>query len=408
MIPSLLKRLDCDAVLTVVSRFIIMFAGIATGVVTARLLGPEQRGIYFYAVTMAGFVTQIGNLGFPSANTFIVAQEPEAMPSLLVNSAWLSAVCLFLGAGLLYGIALQVERPPVLLVLAAALGAVNLMFMLVSNLLVGLQRIGVFNILQIVSNLLSLTMILLAGWRFGEVVWFMSAGLSATVVTTLISVFALARKHTLRWQFDLDLFRRSIGYSLRAFFVTLLGFAVLRGNVLFIENLAPAAELGYYSVAAQVADAVSVLPISFALVIFPRLVRQDLGRYEAAMKNARLMAVIMAAACIGAAILIQPFVTIAFGEAYAPAIQVFMAMLPGIFFLGVSTMISQYLAAVGFPLKTIAVWVLPVLCVVIFSALLVPRVGAVGAAIALSAGYVVLFAAMLYAARTEAGREPRS
>lgn len=396
-----LAKLDRDAMLTIVSRIVVMIAGIATGIVTARLLGVEGRGVYFYAVTMAGFVTQAGNLGFPSANTYIVAREPGALPGLMANSIWLSLASLLVGAPVLYAVAELTGRSPDLMVLAALLGSVNLLFMLFSNVLVGLQRIGRFNVFQIVSNLLTLAFILTAGWLAAGVAGFLSAGLLATAVATVLTMRDLGRGTKLKLRFDTGLFQRSIGYSLRAFVVTLLGFAVLRGNVLLLEHMAPTEELGYYSVAAQIADAVGVLPISFALVVFPRLVRQDTGRYHAMMRQARLMAGLMLVACLGAGVLVGPFVRIAFGEAFVPAIGVFWLMLPGVFCLGIGTMISQYLAAEGFPKKTVAVWGVSAIAVFAAAGVLVPDHGAAGAAISLSIGYVAFLLLMLVAARAQ-------
>ncbi|GAK46170.1 polysaccharide biosynthesis protein [Tepidicaulis marinus] len=402
---KLLHSLDREAMMTVAARFAVMLAGIVTSIVTARLLGPEGRGLYFYAVTLAGFVTQFGNLGFPSANTYIVARERDKLRALTINSLWLSGLVFAAGAGILVSVAGQLDVPIAVLLLAAALGASNLLFMLMSNLLVGLQRIAQFNIFQIGYNLLVLVAILCVALMFETVAAFLTGSLIATVIAALLAFAVLARGFDLQLHFDVSVLRPAVRYSLRAFIVTLLGFIVLRGNVLILGHFADGDELGYYSVAAQLADVVAILPISFALVVFPRLVRQDVGRYEATWRQAKLVAVIMLLVCGIAALLASLFVRIAFGEAFMPAVPIFYVMLPGMFFLGMSTMLAQFLGAVGLPKKIIAVWLVTTLCLFAVAGLLVPTHQGIGAAAALSVSYTILFLLMSYAVVRQARQE---
>lgn len=394
--------------MTIAARFAVMLAGMVTSIVTARLLGPEGRGLYFYAVTLAGFVTQFGNLGFPSANTYIVARERDKLGPLTVNSLWLSGLVFVVAVVILLAFAGQSDVSVAVLLLAAALGAANLLFMLMSNLLVGLQRIAQFNLFQIGYNLLVLLAIVGVALVFDTVAAFLAGSLLATLAAALLALWALARGFTLRLRFDASVLRPAVRYSVRAFIVTLLGFVVLRGNVLILERFAGSDQLGYYSVAAQLADVVAILPVSFALVIFPRLVRQGTGRYQATWRQAKLVAALMLLACGGAALLAAPFVRIAFGEAFMPAVSIFHAMLPGIFFLGVSTMLAQYLGAVGLPKKILAVWLATTLCLFLAAGWLVPAYQAIGAAVALSISYVVLFVLISLAVVIQARQERES
>lgn len=391
--------------MTVAARFAVMLAGIVTSIVTARLLGPEGRGLYFYAVTLAGFVTQFGNLGFPSANTYIVARERDKLGALTINSLWLSGLVFLVAVGILLSVTKQLDVSVAVSLLAAALGASNLLFMLMSNLLVGLQRIAQFNLFQIGYNLLVLVAILAVALMYETVAAFLTGSLIATVIAALLAFGALARGLDLRLRFDIGVMKSALRYSLRAFVVTLLGFAVLRGNVLILGYFADGDELGYYSVAAQLADVVAILPISFALVVFPRLVRKDVGRYEATWRQAKLVAVIMLFACGVAALLASPFVKIAFGTPFISSVRIFYVMLPGVFFLGVSTIISQYLAAVGFPTRTLVVWLVTTSCLFLFAGFLTPAYQAVGAAIALSLSYAILFVLISLAVVMHARRE---
>jgi O-antigen/teichoic acid export membrane protein len=66
-------------------------------------------------------------------------------------------------------------------------------------------------------------------------------------------------------------------------------------------------------------------------------------------------------------------------------------MLPGTFFLALIQIVSQYLAAVGFPALQLAIWTAGFLLTCGLSIVLVPWYGGVGAAVSLSIAYTVIF-----------------
>ena len=61
---------------------------LATGVLTARLLGPEGRGEYFLGVTVLTLAAQLATLGLHSSNTYLLSRRSEALPALVANSFW--------------------------------------------------------------------------------------------------------------------------------------------------------------------------------------------------------------------------------------------------------------------------------------------------------------------------------
>lgn len=387
-----------DVASTIGARVVIVLAGLVTGVVTARVLGPEGRGAYFLAVTLAGFVVQFGNLGLPSANTYLVAGEPRRLPVLAVNSCWVSVAVLLLSGGAFWIVSLATDADIGVLVLAACLGAANLLFLLTSNLLVGVGRIGAFNATQIAGNCLALAGVLAAAVLAGSVVSFLLSGVAAVGIAAAAVLLLLLRGRQASPTFDLGVFREGIVYSLRAYGVTILGFIVLRGNVFIVQWLSPAEQLGVYSVAVQIADVIGILPVSMALVLFPALVRQEEARYRSMQQQLRIAALLMLAACIGSAALVRPAVDLAFGPEYATASSVYLAMVPGVFFLGMSTIISQYLGAVGLPVSIFVAWLMTVATGTTAALLMVPRLDALGAGLATSMAYGALFVMIRLAA----------
>lgn len=387
-----------EALLTVVTRLVILVAGLATAILTARILGPEGRGLYFYALTVAGLVSQFGSLGFASSNTYFVAREPHYLGALAANSVWLSLL-VFVVAALIVVLSVGPEQgPSLMMLLAVLLGTTSLFFMLFSNLLVGMQRLVAFNLLQLGSNLSVVPAILLAAWLSGAPEMLLAGAIIANLLFCFIAGVVLFKRQAFDLRPRPDVFQLSLNYSFRAFLITLIGYGVARANVFILEAAAGHAEIGFYSVAVQIGDALAILPASISLVVFPRLIRQQEGRYGEMLRLAKLVTVLGLLACIVAAVLADPFVRIAFGAEFVPSLPVVYAMLPGSLFLGTATIVSQYMAASGMPWRTFAPWIAAAAVLIGAAWYLIPSYRAVGAAGALSLSYAVLLLGMILAA----------
>jgi O-antigen/teichoic acid export membrane protein len=387
-----------EAFLTVFARVVILVAGLATSIVTARLLGPDGRGLYFYALTVAAFVTQFGSLGFSSSNTYFVTREPAYLKPLAANSAWLSMAVFVLAGLAVTFLSGPDDAPGLLMLLAVLLGSSSLFFMLFSNLLVGMQRLVAFNLLQIGSNLAVLPAMIVAAWLNGSPQSLLIGSIVASLAFCVVAVFVLTKRDGFNFRPRPDIFRLSLSYSFRAFLITLIGYAVARGNVFILRSVSGDAETGFYSIAVQICDALAILPISISLVIFPRLIRAQEGRYREMLRMARLVAVLGFAGCLVAALLAGPFVHFAFGPAFAPSVAVVYAMLPGSLCLGTATIVSQYMAASGMPWRTFLPWLAAGAALAGAAWYLIPLYQAAGAAAAMSASYAVLLVLMVVVA----------
>lgn len=388
LFSALAGRLDLDVLQTVLTRVVLVGAGILTGALTARLLGPEGRGAYFYAVSIAALISQIGNLGFPASNTFLVAKRRDLLGALVSNSAWLSASVALMAALIMMIWAMFTEVDRTILVIAALLGGATLFFLLGSNLLVGVQQIARFNRFQLGSNALVVVCIVLAALS-GTVVGFLVASLFANIVSCALLFRSLSGMSIVPASPDLSVLREGWRYSVKSYVITALSYLMLRGNVLLIEQLSNLTELGYYSIATQIGDAIGILPASVALVVFPRLVVQQRGRLRSMAGALGSVAVVLLPTCAVAALAARPFIAFVFGSDFLPAAVATQWLLPGVFLIGLNAVISQYLAAEGLPRMMIANWILGVGTLGMSATILIPRLGATGASMSFSMGCMV-------------------
>ena len=391
--------LNADVLYTIGSRLVVMVAGFASAVLTARFLGPAGRGEYYYVVTFAALLSQFGNLGLQSSNTYFVAGESSSLGGLAANSALVS---LLLGGLLPAGVILLTAELGWIgsahwlnLLIGCVLASATLFFLLGSNLLVGINRIKLFNNFQLAGNFGVLLAILIAAWVHAGVRGFLIAIVTVWLMAALglLVVVRNCPHGTLRPSFSL--IRRGFCYATKAYLVALLGFLVLRGNVFLLQHFHGAKELGYYSVASQISDILGILPASVALVLFPRLVRSTTDAWLSTLRNLGVISVLLLLGIIVAALLAYPFIGLTFGKTYQPSVVILFYMLPSALFLGMASIVSQYLAAMGFPKLLVFVWAFDLLIMAGSGYLLIPRLAGIGAAVSLSIAHACVLVMLL-------------
>lgn len=426
-----------DVLNNVIARLLSVVLMFAATVLVARALGPEGQGRYFVALTFGTLVVQLMNMGLASSNVFFLSKDSNLLVPLIANSVWLS---LLLGGGIgamtLVGLqwsGFDLGIDALCLWLGVAMTAPRMFFMLGTYLLVGLHRIGEVNLLQVASNLLVLvflavgiaagaeaTGLLLLNW----VAWLITATLllvclmwhaahrqvvplpNAAVgsdgrfdrppaATRSRSLFNRIPKSFSAYRFRLQIFREGIHYSIKAYLCCLLAFVVLRINVFLLQGSRGEAEVGIYSVAVHAADVLIIVPTSLALMLLPRFVQNQDRAWCLLWRSLAETTVFMLVACLAAAWLVTPAIQFAFGTAYLAASPMLAWMLPGVFFLGLSSIVSQYLAANGIPKRSIGIWGVAVLLQCGLGLWLIPIYGGVAAAATFSVVYVVNFALQL-------------
>jgi O-antigen/teichoic acid export membrane protein len=385
--------------LTVGSRLALTVLSLVSSIITARTLGQSGRGDYFFIITLSATFVQFANLGLPVSSTYDVARQPRHASSVIANAFWVSLVGAG-GVGLLVTLLAQIfgelhDTRVAYLLLAAALAAPSLFFTIAANVLTGQERFVEFNVLEALSRAAAVAGIVVAGVVGAGAGGFAGAAIATWSASAILTAAAALRGHHIRLRFDRSLFVAGLRYSTKAYVITLLAFLVLRANVFLLRRDHGPAELGLYSIAAQFADVLAIVPQATALVLFPRLVRDTRSRWSATVRATLMTTALMVAACAITAIAAEPMIRLLYGASFEPAATVLRIMLPGVICLGIANVVSQYLGAEGLPRSLVGVWVGATLVLGVVSLALVPHHAGAGAAAALSITYAILLVGII-------------
>lgn len=396
---------------TFLASVLIHVVNIGTGVLAARLLGPEGRGelaaIFLWPSLLAGF----GILGLHEAVAYAGAARTLS-PQRIFGSTFamgvLLAVPLVLIGIVAFPYAYADFRPEVLdiALLYLAFVPINLLALFPTSLLQGTMQLKSWNALRVqVHFVYLLGMVGLWAADAISVRNLAFAMLGANLANIAAAYGFLARRDWLRFVPD----REAMGSLLRYGFKVHLGLMGRLANLwldqAFIALLLTATDLGHYVVAATVARGVGMVATPVELVAFPKIAAEPTseGKAEIFSRYLKINYMLVLPGAAGLAVLTPWILQFFFGPAFLPSAPVTYILIVANVLLTGTLMLSAALRAYDRALLIAKVETFDVAVTVAALSILVPTRGIEGAAWAMLAVNAFTFALLTWWVRQELG-----
>ncbi|RAG85763.1 hypothetical protein DN069_09645 [Streptacidiphilus pinicola] len=377
---------------TLAARLLATAMSFAAGVVSARGLGVQGRGVLAVMVAAPTVLSIVAVLGMDNANARFAGISHTAFRQIVRWSLVFSLVC----GSALAALWLLVGRwcPVVLLavplrlaVLSAALCPVTLLTTLLGTAEIGRGRVTTYNLATAVPSACYLAGVvgLLATDSLTVGTCFLSVLVGQSVGAVVLLAASTARVHPDGESVPV---RRFGGFAVKAYLPNVLHYGMLRLDVPVIQLLAGAGAVALYAVSLPVAESLSLLPTAVALVLFPRVTSGAVDA-RAATRIAGSVFAATALLALVAAVGVPALIPAIYGRPYAGAAWVVWAMLPGLVLFAAGRSLQAYLAATDLLRPVITATGVGAALNLALLGVLTPRYGAAGAAGADSAGYLV-------------------
>lgn len=385
---------------TLATRLLMIVNSVVAGVIVARWLGAQGVGELAVINVAVSTIVQLGGFGLPSSNTWFIARDRAHFRAAVINS-----VLFALLVGSLFAVALTAvasSRPawfgfvsPDLIRIAAISIPFQLLTLIGLNILLAVGKIREFNLLDLVAqsfvlvNAVVVLIFLHAG--LGELVKLNTA--TSVLVSFVIAVLLITTGKKLldaKWRGNVALLRRMITYGLKFHISILAGAIIFRADLLVVNHFRGAAEAGVYSVATQFSLLLMLLPGVIATLLFPRVTAEQDARGETTWLITRQTALIMLAFCLASVpfSFLLPFI---YGAAFSDATALLLILLPGVYLVGLESVLVQHFNALGLPRVIPVYWLITLVLNLVLVFGLVPHFGAYGAAIASTLSYGLIF-----------------
>jgi len=375
----------------------LLFRGLSTPiamvlvVLQSRFLHPEGRGAFVLAVlSVTIFSRLLGQLGVAVTNR---RQEHPDLRGLVLRAFAIALVAGGIASGLIAIWGSLTDGLGLRLGLLAACSLVpNVIWQTISGVLLGLGRIRLWNVIQLLSPVLTLV-----GMIAFVVVGNLGVGgaIGAWVgANALAALFALATTRDLWLPPDLlpidDPLSRAIArIALVMGAVQVVNLVSYRTELLILGHYRGAVGVGVYSIAMQSVESIWLIAGAMATSVTSSAMGGDdsrAARLVARTAGKGLLYTAAAAVPIAAAApFVIPFV---FGDAFKKAALPLALLMPGaVLYAPVSILVVYLSVRRGRPGLSLAVSAVALVLTAAFAIALVPRLGGSGAAVASSIGY---------------------
>jgi O-antigen/teichoic acid export membrane protein len=286
-----------------------------------------------------------------------------------------------------------------------ALGGIplGLGYLLLQNLLLGIQAVRAYNLIELATKILTIFLvflIILLGWTSAPALY--AVGLIALGVGLGLAYRKLRAKFDKGPEFSWKMFKENLHYGLKAYFNFFAAFLVLRIDLLMVKYWLGPEQAGYYSVAAALADLLYLLPMAVGTIFFPMLSTMDAQAEQWRLTRQwviRVGLLMLPMAFIGA-VLARPGIGLVFGKSFLPAAAPLAILCLAMVVYGMNNIVSNYFSARGLPPFSVYVWILGLMVNVALNGYTIPRYGIGGAAWASLVSYGIVFILqMIYAQR---------
>ena len=408
------RRFSRSIAFTLAARLLMTANSVAAGIIVARWLGAEGLGQLAVINVAVATVVQLATVGLPSANTYFIAQDNRHLRAATVNSL---VFALIVGSLLAMALTLLAgARPDWFASISQRLisvAAVSIPFQLVTliglNIFLAVGRIREFNLFDLTAQAFVLVnavvALIILNSELATLVSLntVTAAIIGIVIIGLIWSYGSKLKDGLHWRPDRQLFARMIRYGIKFHISILAGALIVRADLLVVNHYRGPGEAGVYSVASQVALLLMLLPGVIGTLLFPRVTAEQDASGATTCRVSRHAAFVMFLICL-AAIPFSLLLPLLYGPAFSDVPKLLLILLPGVFLMGLESVVVQHSNAMGLPHAIPLFWMATLLTNIILVFVLVPRYGALGAAAASAISYALIFILVVAHFRSATGR----
>lgn len=379
------------------SSLIIFVARFAISIIVARTLGVHGKGVYTLVLTISSLMVMLLDLGLASALTYLVASSQYRPRQILNFALWTSLIIsligclgfyvfyqLFLAQSLLAGV------PPTYIKWVLLFLPINILTSLYLAIILGLQKILAYNIVNICRVVVNFFLLLFSSWQglgLPGAIW---SWLIAGICAFLLVLWFLRKDLRLMRFSPRKLFSSSLRYGIKSYPANLFTLFTYRLDTFIVNYFSGASSVGLYSTGVSSAELLWYIPNAISSTLFPKSATLDIdvgARLTARVCRQMMLITVPIAICFGVAGMV--FIPLFYGINFAGAVIPFLLLLPGIVGIALSKIIFANLSGSGKPQFATYSSMIAFAATIVLDLILIPIYDIAGAAIASSIAYLL-------------------
>jgi O-antigen/teichoic acid export membrane protein len=395
-----IRRFLKDAGFSFVGQVVVIVFALASSIIIARVLGPEQRGVLAIVVLLPMTINAVVASGFSATIVHAIAsgtwEDSRVMPRVLGIWVYLNLIMLTFGLITLnFHEQLFSGTPISLLIFSLALMPASLLHACTGCILAGKRAFRYQMYSRVAGAPVSLLLtIMLVWWLDLSVFGAVTAQLIGIAVSVLLDIYWMPKLLCARLMFWPEMnpavLKGSMSFGLKSHIANLSAFLNYRVDQFLVNGMLGSSAVGIYTVAVNNAERLWLIVGNFAQVLFPTASAKQDDPEAFARFTARLAASMLFVLAIFGALLMlvaEFVIVLLYGEDFRSAGTLIVWLVPGIVALGHSKILANYVAGQGRPGINAVRGCLALVVNIAANLALIPVYGVIGAAVATTISY---------------------
>lgn len=378
-------------------------------VLTARFLGPEEKGKYDLIISAITLLSLILSFSLPSGIIYIIASKKSGILKL-IKILSLFSILQFILTYAIFLLEINTQKTFLTNILfpkisinysLIAIIAIYLFFNIQTHyfkaILIGYQRIIKTNQYDLISKIF-LPIFLLLGIPFinyleqkTSYISYLWITLFCIIITNLLYLSALREYFRSTLTYPSNIYK-IIRFSAPCYLSNVLQLLNYRIDIFFVAYFSNSiSEVGFYTLAATLVQLIWLFPNSMKTVIFAKVAHesQQRDKVEVTIIAARIVFIISIILGILMAVTSPYILPVVYGNDFKPVILPLILLLPGVIIFSLTRIFASYLAGIGNTRVNLFASSFGFIATILMDIMLIPNYGINGAAIASTVSYLI-------------------
>lgn len=364
-----------------------MASGLLVGIWVARYLGPEQFGVFSYAIAFVAIFGSVAKLGLDGIVVRELVNEPQKRDIYLGTAFWLKLVGALVAFIIVAFATLFTSNDYTtnLYIFIITSGVIFQSFEVIDFYFQSQVLSKFVSICKITQLLLSSVLKIYFVLTGADLIWFVVVSLidQTTLALTLYIAYKYQKLNSFYRYFDLSTAKKLLKDSWP---LILSGFVLMiqaRADQVMLKEMIGSIEVGYYSSAMRLIEVFSLIPTILTMSLFPAIInarKTSTDLYKARLFSLyKLMMILFLLVAVPVYFFGDQIIVFLYKDAYAPAGQFFSLMALRLFFTNYGVVRSTYLMAENLMTYSMIVMVIGMLVNLMLNYFWIPSYRSVGA-----------------------------
>lgn len=401
-----------------VTQFIGLISSFVISIITARILGPENRGEFSMLLNTSGFICLLFGFNFGTSLVYIVSNNKMPIRRT-INSFFLIVIiliaicylCLFLYPSSLYKFIIPSEgNSTTFLFVLFGIFSITISGTLYNAILSGKKMFKQLQLLFLITSSISIIAYLLLYFYREQlhidVKFFSFFYLALTLLPSIgyyVIYYKKARPEMIAVFLTSKQLKYILSFSMMAYLCSIFHFLSCRIDFWIVEYYNGSKDLGIYSLGVNLVQMLWILPQAISVILLSY--SGDVDKHKSHNNTNTLSRIAFTAIVFVAVFLfftIDFFMLHLFGKEYSYSAFIFKILLIGVVPFSITTILSSYFAGSGQIKINLFCSLIGFLCCLILDFILIPKFGTTGAAIASCMAFILStsFMMMIYIKKT--------